>query len=702
MEQDKGSRKIFQRFEEAVSRTSGWRNKAVEYYRAYNTDQWTKEEREYLTKHKRFPITINIVAPVVDGLVSMIAANSPRYKAVPSNVTGTRVAAIADFLLEYSAYISHFPHEFVQCSHDYAVCGIGWMQADIDTTLDYGMGEVVTRSLRWTDVFWDWRAKRPGLRDMGWVIVFNEISGRQLKVMFPQHEALITEAGKMDFGSLSSSKVELTSSSVEKLVYFPGDILQGQGDDFFDGDDKLIPVLEHYEKVYVKMWIIFDPVKGYPEYLTDEEYDVIEPGLHPKVKEKRFRVTIPRVLKTIVLGGLKVLDEYIMPISELPVVPIVKLSSGSALPQGIIQRILDIQTEQNKRRMAIIENAMATSAGRLLGPKNAINREEWDVMSRMPGALIEYKSGMAMENEPFIQLQAQPLPNQFYYLEQTTIGLMEYVSGVDSLFLGSTKNMPETYRQSLMIEDYGTRKIKAIDMTTVDSALEVLGQCTFEMQQWWYDYQKQVSIVDDEGMLRQVVINRKDVNQETGEVRGYLDSVRDYKFQIRIITGSTMPTNKYAVLELYLGLFDRGLVDEESVLRQTDITNIEEVLDRVSRLRQISSTVNDLQEQAKEADGIIKRLKNQLITAEVKDSARTLMEADALASLNRRMKEKLAGAIADISVRGFQQNLAREEKWLEQMAKVRMRNLLDITEERLRFTEQAAKGTASSHTLTEE
>jgi len=695
--QDIKARRVLLRYEEAARRTSGWRTKAVEYYRAYNSDQWTQEEKDYLKAHKRFPVTINITAPVVDGMVSMMAANSPRYKAIPSNRPGTRIAAIADFMLEYNCYISHFPHEFVQACHDYGICGIGWMQADVDTTKDYGLGEVVNRSLSWTDVYWDWRAKRPGLRDSGWVIVYNEPAAKQLKVMFPDKKAIIDHAVKVDFGSLSNQRVLLTSATSSNLIYFPGDITGAYSDDFFDDDEKLLPVLEHYEIVYMKMWVLFDPVKGYPEYYTEDEYKELEPGLPIAIKERKFSVTVPRVLKTVVLGGMWTLEEYIMPISELPVVPIVKLSNGSSLPQGIVQRIFDIQTEQNKRRMAIVENAMATSAGRLLAPKNSIDKEEWDVLSRMPGALIEYKSGMAMEKEPFIQLQAQSLPNQFYHLEQTTISLMEYVSGIDSLFLGSTKNMPDTYRQSLMIEDYGTRKIKAIDMTAVDSALEVLGQVTLELDQWWYDYEKQLSIVDDEGMLTQVVINRKDIDQETGAVRGYLDSIRDTKFQVRIITGSTMPTNKYAILELYLSLFDRGLIDEESVLRQTDITNIEEVLQRVSKVQQLSGVVNELQEQNKEAEGLILRLKNQLVSSEIKDAARTMMEAEQLTSLNRQMKEKLAGAVADLSVRSFQQNVTRTEKWLEEMAKVRTRNLLDRTEDRLRMTEQVGgSGTATS------
>ena len=97
----------------SIAKRAQWTKDNVRYMRMLLTDQWEDEERNYLKKHKRFPIEVNICAPIVDGLVSMIAANSPRFKAIPSTNAGRKDAAVAEYLLEYIAYNSFFPQEFV-------------------------------------------------------------------------------------------------------------------------------------------------------------------------------------------------------------------------------------------------------------------------------------------------------------------------------------------------------------------------------------------------------------------------------------------------------------------------------------------------------------------------------------------------------------------------------------------------------------
>lgn len=707
---DKEARKSLWLLRTSIAKRATWTARNARYTRMYLGQSYTAEELEYFEEMKRFPININICAPIIDAYVSLLSANSPRFKAIPATNRWVKEAACADFLLEYNAYTSKFGQEFLQSMFDYAICGIGWMQVDIDPTLDFGNGEVLNRNCRWTDVHWDWRSRRPGLRDRAWTILYKELSGNQIKAIYPKSAGLVERAKKIAKEDLDEAKQVLISVPINNTREFNakawGDELMLVGDiyaddmpsDGFEGDDRLLPVIERYETVYQKFWSVFDPGIGFTQYLTDkifkEQYvSRVDSEIHQKIVSGSYEITMPRVRRVVTLGGLGVLDDITLPISSHPIVPFVKMSTGSAYTLGMMARLEDIQHEQNYRRMAINENAAASASGRMLAPKGALKRDEWMLWSRLPGGLIEYQIGMDLQREQFIQLTPQPLPNQFFFLDQQQIPLAQFVTGVDPIFMASSQNLPDTYRQSLMVEEYGQRRIKAVDLSSIEAALEILGQVTLEYDQWWYNSQKKLSILDDNGVLREVVIN-KAILDGNNRIIARDNDIRNSKFEVRIIAGSTLPRSRYALLELYLSLFDRGLIDDVEVLKQTDILDIEGVLERTSQIKQASSTISEMQDQLKRLDVIIKQLQGQLMQAQIKMGSQEYLMMMELATLQRQMQERLGKALTDLSAREFVKDVKREERYLSEMAQVRTKNLLDLA--KVKVAGAVSRQTASS------
>jgi hypothetical protein len=692
-ELNKEARKSVWLLKTSMAKRSTWDQRNARYTRMYLGQPYTADELNYFAEMKRFPININICAPIIDAYVSLLCANSPQYKAIPATNRFVKEAAAANFILEYNAYISKFPHEFLQTMYDYAMTGIGWMQTDIDPTLDFGNGEVLNRNNRWTDVHWDWRSRRPGLQDRAWTIVYKELSGSQIKAMFPKSNALVERAKTICKDDLDLAKQILVSIPINNErennakawgteLMLIGDIYaDDMPSDGFGTDDRLLPVIERYETVYQKFWSVFDPGIGYTQYLDKKTFEEkyvarAEDPVYRKIVMQSYEITMPRVRRVITLGGLDVLDDIVLPISYHPVVPFVKMSTGSAYPLGIMSRLEDIQHEQNYRRMAINENAAASASGRMLAPRGSIDRNEWMIYSRLPGGLIEYKTGMDMQREAFIQLTPQPLPNQFFFLDQQQIPLGQFVTGVDPSMMSSAE-MPDTYRQSLMAEEQGQRRIKAVDLSSIEASLEKLGQVTLEYDQWWYNAQKKLSILDDGGVLRELVLNKAVLDGENRIIAREND-IRNSKFEVRIISGSTLPRSRYALLELYLSLFDRGLIDDVEVLKQTDILDIEGVLNRTGQIAKASEAIQGMQEQLKQMDTIIKQLKNQLMQAEIKMGSQEYLNMMELATLQRQMQERLGKALTDLSAREFVKDVKREERYLSEMANLRTRNLLDL------------------------
>lgn len=656
---------------ESMARRSAWVSDSVRWERIYATDQWSNEEREWFKKHKKYPLEINISAPIIDGLVGLACSNSPVYRTMCANGSSERINAIGSYILEYVQHKSKFREEMIRAAYDFYKVGIGWFQADVDTRMDYGFGDVVNRYVPWSDVHWDWTARRPGLQDRQWTILYGQETVAELKAEHPGHENDINKCSKLNLNNkFDEMALELVSASEDDSKHFRGDLMDTYGDSSgITREQVSLPVIERYELVYRDMFSVFDPAIGYEKFLTRKELENLP--IPEIVKVNAYPLKMPRVRKVKSIGDVAVLADYDLPVTMIPLIPMFRAGGANGMPVGMMSRLEDVNYEQNKRRMAILDNAQATAVGRLLGPKGAVEEDVWDRLIGVPGAYIPYKKSLGLEKQDFTQLNAQSLPSAFFYLDQTQIKLGEYVAGTDAALFGMGQDMPETLGQSKMLEHYGMRKMRALDITQIESSLERLGDITLQLCQWWYDDEKVLNIIDDNGELNQVVINKRDIDTETGEVRGYLDDTRGMRFMVRVIPGSTLPYNKYARLLEAKELFDMGIVTEWEVLRYSNIKDKEAVYRRVSRLRKAIQIINEQEEQMKEMGVIIDQLKRQLRNLKIQHGVFEQLKTVELAAMQRKMQEKLSAAIVQLSQKQFTRDLDREAASLRRVTQAR-------------------------------
>ena len=79
------------------------------------------------------------------------------------------------------------------------------------------------------------------------------------------------------------------------------------------------------------------------------------------------------------------------------------------------------------------------------------------------------------------------------------------------------------------------------------------------------------------------------------------------KYDVVVVAGATLPTNRYAELEFYMDAYQKGLIDREEVLKKTEVFDIEGVLER-------TETIGQLQQQIMQSQEMIKKLKGDLQT----------------------------------------------------------------------------------------
>jgi len=200
---------------------------------------------------------------------------------------------------------------------------------------------------------------------------------------------------------------------------------------------------------------------------------------------------------------------------------------------------------------------------------------------------------------------------------------------------GDTQQQHDTFRGMLAMDEYGTRRIKYWMKNSIEPALRQLGEVVKQYSQAVYTANKVFRIVQPNALQeeRQVEINIPMYN-DLGEAIGKWKDYSTAKFDIRVISGSTLPINRWAYLAELKELLQAGVVDDMAVLAETDIRNKEQIAKRKSLYSQLSGQVQQLSEAMKDKEGTIETLERQLVQAGIKSK---VMQAEV--EINKKKEE---------------------------------------------------------------
>ena len=90
------------------------------------------------------------------------------------------------------------------------------------------------------------------------------------------------------------------------------------------------------------------------------------------------------------------------------------------------------------------------------------------------------------------------------------------------------------------------------------------------------------------------------------------------KFDVKVVSGSTLPVNRWAYLAELKELLQFGVIDDIAVLAETDVRNKEQIAKRKSMYPQLQGQLSQLQEAVKDKEGTIETLERQLVQAGIK------------------------------------------------------------------------------------
>jgi hypothetical protein len=328
----------------------------------------------------------------------------------------------------------------------------------------------------------------------------------------------------------------------------------------------------------------------------------------------------PRV-ELVCSVGDKHLYTRMIETTEIPIVPFCYLHTGTPYPMSCVTPLIGKQREINKAHQLMLHNANLASNLRWLYEEGSIPEDEWENYSASPGALLKVRQGFTMPTP----IQPAGINAAFYDITQSGKSDMEYLSGIYSAMQGDTSSQPETYRGLLATDEHGTRRIKAFIHNQIEPALEHIGLIFRDIAQNTYQANKVFRIVQPNasGNLdeEEVEINIPLYN-DFGKAIGKYNDYQSSKFDIKIVAGSTMPVNRWALVEEYFRWYQAGLIDDVAMLAETDIRGKDKIVERKSIMAQQGQQIEQQLEQIKDLNDTVESLQNQLVRLGIKDRVR--------------------------------------------------------------------------------
>jgi len=389
------------------------------------------------------------------------------------------------------------------------------------------------------------------------------------------------------------------------------------------------------------------------QIITEKEYKLIlkNPTIANNIVDQiQFYNT--RVKQTVVVGD-QLLYSKILPdtVTEYPLIPFHYKWTGTPYPMSAVAPLIGKQQEINKAHQIMVHNASLGSSLRWMYEEGSIDAETWERYSSSPGALLPIRPGVT----PPTPVQPAPLSNAFFTIVQESKGDMEYLAGIYSSMMGDTRGASETYRGMLALDEYGTRRIKQWMNTCIEPALRQVGQVLMNYSQATYTANKRFRIIQpsaiQEGKDQEINIP---IYNDLGEAIGKSMDITSVKFDVRVVSGSTLPVNRWAYLEELKQLMQMGVVDDIAVLAETDIKNKEKIVQRKSLYSQMQSQIQSMESALQDKEGTIETLERQLVQAGIKGKVK-----DAEIEINRQKEQVKANLNKEMVDTAGKQKLLR-------------------------------------------
>ena len=664
-----------------------WANHAQEDREFRLGKQWTADQKRILEERGQAPLVVNRIHPAVEAAKALITANKPQFRVSPREDSDNQVAQAMNGLLEYIWQISEGNTVMRRIVDDYYVTGMGAALVYVDPMMDMGKGEVCIHDIDPLDLYIDPNSRHPFADDAENIIISRLYTKDQAKSLYPMYKKAIGNASTENFltdrpSTSREDDGETTwpeTPDVQTIANF------GDSDEYIRGYERYYPIMvDHYR--------VFETMTGGEDLLTEEEYAeyleqpawiiqgqiVVEkeqaesaiqqlqtihqqrvqeataqgrldlPG-EPEIKQITFKelvdmgqidvVVVPtKRIKQCVIMGDKHLYSRVLPIDKYPIVFFMNQHTRTPYPMSDVRMVKGMQEYINKTRSLIIAHATTSTNTKILIPSGSVDMREFEQKWAQPGVAIEVDFDQGQPTP----VQPTPLPNELYSNEMTAKNDIDHQLGLYEMTMGNSAVAPHTYKATVSLDEFGQRKMKS-KLADIEAGLNRLGQVAIPIMQQLYTTQKVVRLIQPNNSMNEYTVNKRLFDDKSGAIK-ILNDITVGKYDVVVVTGSTMPTNRMAQLEMYMDAYEKGIIDKQEVLKKTEVFDMEGVLQRTDLIQQLQSQMQEATETIKQMQGDLQTREREIyhakMKAEIEKTKSNLKNTEGRAKMSGTLFEK--------------------------------------------------------------
>lgn len=572
-------------------------------------NHYTSDESDALQSVGQADFVIDRVYAAVDKLKSLLTSKPARFMAIGREDSDNRLANVWSGILEYVWDISKGDTVFKQVVHDYAVTGLGYMYVYVDPEDDFGRGEVKYTHVDPFRVYVDPASRDRYFRDASGIILSTYITKEQLVNLYPQLEEMVDD---IEVGTNSLYGEDYPSSNLKNSnqVFTP--------DEAKDLDylvNQKYQILDRFYKIKVPYYRLFSAVDGQEKVVDIEKYNLLleDEEIADAIESGQLEIT--EIQQTRIAHcssvGDTLLFERILNTDIYPIVPFSNIWTNTPYPKSDVNKVKDSQRLLNKLFSLTLSHAQSAAGLKLLVPEGSVdNISQLEKDWANPNAVIEYNPEFGNPYFP----QPAPLTSEFYYLIDRVEKYIDLNFGIPELLQGFQDKAPDSVRGTMLISQMGESRGKS-KLRDIEGSLSMVGKVVYNLSKDHYTFQKKIKIVQSNNNLTEFTINNRLYDDKRLEIMSIENDISLGQHDIRVISGSTLPSNKQVEYNTYLEAYKLGLVDDVEVLKKTEIFDKEGVLQRKGRMAQMQSYIAQLENQVKKLSGDLQTSEREMVSS---------------------------------------------------------------------------------------
>ena len=642
LEKDKRAdynQELYRRYRDA---RQTWDNESRYDIDFYHGNHYTSDEVDELQSRNQADVPMDRIGPAIEKFKAVLTSRSPAFTITPREDSDVKVASLWRTIMGFIWGQSNGDWQLKQAIHDYATTGMGYLYCYIDPESDFGRGDVKFTYVNPFRVYVSPNTRNRWYDDAESIILSTILTGEQVTSLYPElAEQENEETGEMETGIIQDLETYLEEdypdamNSNSKKVFTPAETKELE---YYERNK--YQILERFYKTKVTFYRIIDMQNGEETVLSEPEYAEFVENNREQIEVNQYEVIPVKQTRIKVCAsiGQIVLYETILNTDHYPIIPFPNIFTETPYPQSDVSRARPMQRLLNKLWSLAVSHAQASGGLKLLVPLGSV--EDLGQLERdwaNPNAVIEVDS---TQGEPHFPAP-QPLASEFYRLIQQCEFYIDFTFGLPEMMHGFSEKAPETVAGTERMIALGTESPKS-KLRDLEFSINRVGQVLYNLSKGHYTYKKIFRLFNANNDISEATVNMYD--EKIGTM---LDIKKERhnlsQHDIRIEPGSTLPTNKWAELGVYMEAFRMGIVDKTEVLKKNpEIFDKESIMRRTEEKALLQKQIQAMEEQIKNLEGDLQTAQRESVSdrkrVEVEKFKSRLQDVAADAKADRRVQ----------------------------------------------------------------